>query len=314
MTDASPQLTPHRRSQDILSFFTWPILVTLPLVVFYHSLEIFGTGKGIGVGALFTFGLWFLFEWLCPYRHDWKKKTDRQLYNNIFHMTLSISGRIFLQQWFNVVAFVAISNALIQNDFQNVLTLWPSHWPAPLQIVLCLLIAEGLNYWRHRLLHETSWLWPMHTLHHSVDRLHSLKGGNTHIIEAALAFFVVVPPLILLGCPPEIFVWVGVANMVAPTHANIRMTLPAFVHYLAVTPAVHYLHHSKDIAYGNSNYASVLPIWDIVFGTFRHPDTHHYRTIGIDDDRMPDDLPGQLLAPFNWYRLEQRRDDSEGNG
>ena len=306
MTDLSQPLVTYSGTKDILAWFTLPILITVPLIVFYYCIAHFGTGQGIGMGAFFTISLWFVFEWLFPHRHDWKKSTDKQLFNNIFHMALSIFGRISLQQWFKVVVYVAISDYLVENDMHFVLTVWPDHWPVIAQIALCIFIAEGLNYGRHRLLHESSVLWPMHTLHHSVDRLHSLKGGNTHIIEVATGVFVVAPPLILLGCPGDIFVWYGVVNMVLPAHANIRMKLPSFVHYLIVTPAVHYLHHSKNTKYGNANYASALPIWDILFGTFYHPDKHDHGTLGIEGDRTPRHLPGQLVAPLIWYRLKKR--------
>ncbi len=305
MTHSSPSIIPYTGVKDSLTWFALPILITIPLCVFSYCIAAFGTGRGIGMAAVCTFVLWFLFEWIIPYRRDWSKRTDQQLYNNLFHITLSITGRIGLQQWFKVVVFVVISDVLIAHDVHHIFMVWPDQWPAIVQIMLCVFLAEGLNYGRHRLLHAVRWLWPIHALHHTVDRLHALKGGNTHIIEAASGVFIVAAPLILIGCPGDIFVWYGAVNMVFPTHANIRMTLPSFVHYLVVTPAVHYLHHSKNMTYGNGNYASVLPVWDILFGTYYHPDHHHYDTIGVEDDRMPNHLMGQLLSPFTWYRLKK---------
>src|SRR5262249_13525321 len=48
--------------------------------------------------------------------------------------------------------------------------LWPNAWPLALQIGFAALVAEGVSYWQHRLIHRIPWLWRFHALHHSGAR------------------------------------------------------------------------------------------------------------------------------------------------
>jgi sterol desaturase/sphingolipid hydroxylase (fatty acid hydroxylase superfamily) len=61
-------------------------------------------------------------------------------------------------------------------------------------------------------------------------------------------------------------------------HWNVRT--PAWLGYVIQRPEAHCHHHELNVhAY---NYAD-LPIWDIVFGTFKNPDTFEGR-VGFADD------------------------------
>ena len=42
---------------------------------------------------------------------------------------------------------------------------------------------------------------------------------------------------------------------------------------LFVTPRFHFVHHSANKTFGNSNYGQLLTIWHRLFGTFTEPDT-----------------------------------------
>lgn len=62
-------------------------------------------------------------------------------------------------------------------------------------------------------------------------------------------------PLILLGAPTEIIVFLGMwtvfdGNMV---HANIHQRCPGWFHYVMGTVHLHNLHHAQDRKYQDSN-------------------------------------------------------------
>ena len=42
-------------------------------------------------------------------------------------------------------------------------------------------------------------------------------------------------------------------------------------HRIVITPEFHHWHHANEVDAHNSNYSVFLPLWDIVFGTFRNP-------------------------------------------
>jgi len=112
-------------------------------------------------------------------------------------------------------------------------------------------------------------------------------------------------PLVILGAPAWVIFWytsfIGILGVIG--HSNAQVRLPSAVHRLVLTPQFHTLHHSIDRALSDSNYANILPIWDIVFGTFSHPDWHAPGEVGVRDDPIPEGFVAQLLSPFTWQRL-----------
>ena len=83
-------------------------------------------------------------------------------------------------------------------------------------------------------------------------------------------------------------------------------SFPAMLHRLLVTPPEHRLHHAKAMSLCDGNFAVVTPLWDLVFGTFRHPDAYPLPEVGIADDPMPAGFWGQAFSPFLWKRFAVR--------
>jgi sterol desaturase/sphingolipid hydroxylase (fatty acid hydroxylase superfamily) len=69
---------------------------------------------------------------------------------------------------------------------------------------------------------------------------------------------------------------------------------------MLATPAFHHWHHTNDGAeYINKNYAAILPIMDILFGSFYLPKHRWPQQYGIDGSIEPS-FTGQLLQPLKW--------------
>ena len=174
-----------------------------------------------------------------------------------------------------------------------------------LQIGLVTLVGDGLDYAKHRLVHTVPWLWRVHALHHGVSRFHVFKAGRLHFIEVLMRFALVFSPLAIAGAPPEIILWyaafIPIFGIVG--HSNVDVRTPSVVHRLLMTPQVHRLHHSIERTTSDTNYANIFPIWDVLFGTFSHPDTHSVDQVGVIDDPIPSGFVGQFLSPFTWGRL-----------
>jgi len=99
-------------------------------------------------------------------------------------------------------------------------------------------------------------------------------------------------------------------------HANIAFRIPSFVHRIVVTPEFHRIHHAIDAKQGNSNYSTVFPVWDLLFGSHTDPRSVDVRQTGIDGDPIPRRLVSELLSPVTFYRLTGNRDrlDSGSDG
>lgn len=133
-----------------------------------------------------------------------------------------------------------------------------------------ILVYEFFHYWYHRAAHSWNWLWRAgHQMHHSAESLDAFGANYLHPFDAAM--FTTISSLVLfplLGLSVE----AGVVAALFLTfnamfqHANIHT--PHWLGYLIQRPESHNIHHARGIH--RYNYSD-LPLWDMVFGTYRNP-------------------------------------------
>lgn len=125
-------------------------------------------------------------------------------------------------------------------------------------------------YWWHRLMHTSSLLWRWsHQMHHSAERIDIWGVMLFHPLD--MAGFTALASLVyslVLGLSPEAVALANVYGIFASflQHANIRTS--QWLGYIIQRPEAHGIHHQRGVH--GYNYAD-LPLWDIVFGTFRNP-------------------------------------------
>lgn len=138
--------------------------------------------------------------------------------------------------------------------------------------VVGILVYELGHYWYHRSVHRNDKLWlTFHQMHHSPESLDA--WGANYLAPADVVAFVTLQTLVfgpLLGLPTGAVV-IGsfflTFNAVFQ-HANLRT--PRWLGYVIQRPESHGIHHERGVhAYNYSD----LPLWDMVFGTFRNPET-----------------------------------------
>jgi sterol desaturase/sphingolipid hydroxylase (fatty acid hydroxylase superfamily) len=231
-------------------------------------------------------------EQLAPNRRAWSALTDPQSVNDVGHGILQSQ----LGERLGGVALVAATTAAV--GLRRAGAPWPAAWPMALQVALGVVLADGLDYWKHRWLHTEAG-WRLHALHHGITRLHALRAARSHFGEVTLRFAVVYAPLVAIGAPAAAIVWhaalIGTLGVIG--HSNVRLRLPSVVHRLLMTPHVHRLHHAEERALSDSNYANILPLWDLAFGTFSDPVAHRLRGVGATD-AVPASFVRQVALPF----------------
>ena len=280
--------------QAAITHGLWPLLVVAGVTAVELGLQL-----GYEPAAVLlavnggTLGVVLVAEQLTPHRPEWSALGDRQTVNDLGHGILqsAVGERI------GGLVLLAVASASVTVQAHH--SIWPVEWPMELQLLLGIVVADGLDYWKHRALH-TVWGWRLHALHHGITRLHALRTARSHFGEVALRFLVVYAPLVAVGAPPAVLVWhaslIGVLGVMG--HSNVRLWLPSVAHRLVVTPHVHRLHHSNERAVADTNFANILPMWDLLFGTFSHPDEHVLRGVGVIGDEVPAGFMRQVLAPF----------------
>lgn len=132
-----------------------------------------------------------------------------------------------------------------------------------------LIYELGVYLW-HWSMHRNDRLWKVfHQMHHSAERLDTY--GAFYFSPFDMVGFTLLGTICLsfiAGLPPQaITIFLLVTNFLSIfQHANIKT--PVWVGYIIQRPESHAVHHAKGVH--GYNYSD-LPVFDILFGTFRNP-------------------------------------------
>jgi sterol desaturase/sphingolipid hydroxylase (fatty acid hydroxylase superfamily) len=177
-------------------------------------------------------------------------------------------------------------------------------WPIWLSGLAAFVVADLGFYWGHRLVHKVRFLWRFHQVHHDPEEIYFLISARAHPVDNMIIRLCGLVPIYLLGLgAPESVKGTLTATliMLAMTvwgffiHANLRWRFGP-LEWLLATPRFHHWHHTKS-AIRDRNFASMLPVWDWIFGT-------HYRAASFPaayglDEPLPASVLSQLLYPLH---------------
>jgi sterol desaturase/sphingolipid hydroxylase (fatty acid hydroxylase superfamily) len=132
-------------------------------------------------------------------------------------------------------------------------------------------------YVSHRLMHVIAVMWRMHRVHHSENDLDLTTGFRFHPLETLFTEGLALAALALVGTPPAAAGFAALAIIAQDffTHGNVRIpeSVDRILRWLIITPSMHRVHHSEEIAHQNANFGTMFSLWDRLFGTYRagHP-------------------------------------------
>ena len=176
--------------------------------------------------------------------------------------------------------------------------------PEWLAAVAGVVALDAVSYLWHRANHRVPLLWRFHQVHHADASFHVTTGLRFHPGELILALPVRLAVVLALGVPPAgvlVFELVfGVANLLE--HGNFdwpRRIEPALRRVL-ITPALHRRHHIADWRELNTNFGTVLSLWDRLAGTYRASEPGRRVATGLPDGKAatPPTLAESLLLPL----------------
>lgn len=174
-------------------------------------------------------------------------------------------------------------------------------WNPVLQVAIMFVIQDFCEFLAHYVLHRSDFLWAFHKIHHAQETLGAGSARHFHFVEMFIFKPIIYIPFAMIGYSvADYFLFqITVQNVWGFfTHMNIKLKW-GFINYIVNTPETHSWHHAKNIPrhYG-VNYASILSVWDLMFGTFYLP-KHEEPQIGVPDQKdMPATFTKQLLHPF----------------
>ena len=231
-----------------------------------------------------------LLEGVAPYEPDWNRDHDGDTVADALHLFVSY---LLIQ---GSVAFAFGLRTWVPECW----VLWPQQAPMWAQVLLAGLILDLGLYTMHRASHASGFLWKLHAIHHSPERLYWLNGGRRHPLSALVLAGPGLTVLFLLGATP---IAVGallsiMSAHLAFQHANLDYRLGPFRHLLGVAE-MHRFHHKREFEDAHVNFGEVFLIWDRLFGTFHHaPRSPRKGEVGLREDKITSGYLKQLLWPL----------------
>lgn len=173
------------------------------------------------------------------------------------------------------------------------------------RLLAALIAGEFGFYWGHRWAHEIPFLWRFHSIHHGAEEIDWLVNTHAHPFDIVFVRLCGLVPMYALGLaqplagnrPDIVPLLIMMLAMVWGffIHANLAWRF-GWVEWLVSTPYFHHWHHTKD-EHVNRNYASMLPLFDTLFGTMYLPKKQWPAEYGLRGP-MSSGILGQLMHPF----------------
>lgn len=173
-------------------------------------------------------------------------------------------------------------------------------WPA---LIVDLLILDLWIYLWHRINHLLPVLWRFHQVHHLDETLDTSSGLRFHIGEVILSSIVRAAVIFVAAIPLQTVIIFETMIAVAALFHHSNLALPHVIEgplsKLIVTPSIHWIHHHAIRSDTDSNYSTVLSIWDVIFRTRSKTERTPELPIGVEHTRDRS-IAKLLLTPFMW--------------
>lgn len=157
-------------------------------------------------------------------------------------------------------------------------------------------VITFVYYWWHRWRHESALLWRwLHQLHHSPQRIEVITSFYKHPFEL-LANSVLSSAILylLVGLGPTAAAHTVLLTGVAELFYHWNVRTPYWLGFIVQRPESHCLHHQAGVHHYNY---SDLPLWDMLFGTFRNPRVWRARCgFGAQEQQLGALLRGVAVA------------------
>jgi sterol desaturase/sphingolipid hydroxylase (fatty acid hydroxylase superfamily) len=141
------------------------------------------------------------------------------------------------------------------------------------------LIFTFVHYWTHVARHRVPFLWKWcHRLHHSSERFETYVSLYIHPFELILLQLTFAAVLFFSGFGLKTLGAFGFFYIFINAWMHMNVESPQWLGYVVFRPEQHSRHHSgQECNYG------VIPLWDLVFGTFENP-KRHPEIVGFKSD------------------------------
>jgi sterol desaturase/sphingolipid hydroxylase (fatty acid hydroxylase superfamily) len=185
-------------------------------------------------------------------------------------------------------------------------------WPRWLETVIGIVLLDYTLWWWHWANHRIRFFWRFHLVHHADRDLDASTALRFHFGELLLSIPVRAVQMIIIGVDPRtLWLWQTILfASILVHHANVRLpfAVERVLVRLIVTPRMHGIHHSNRIEETNTNYSSLVSVWDLLHRTLRLEVPQERVVIGVPAYNSESDVTigKMLLLPFRSQRNDWR--------
>ncbi|MCS7012548.1 MAG: sterol desaturase family protein [Chloroherpetonaceae bacterium] len=151
--------------------------------------------------------------------------------------------------------------------------------------VLLVICYDFWMYCWHWLNHRLPFLWHFHRFHHSDAEMDITTGIRFHPAEITLSEFARFPFLALLGFTATDLLLYNLLSLpiILLHHSNLALPdwLDRQLALIIPSPNMHRQHHCVEKVEADTNYGSLLSLWDRLFGSLRYPDCPRALRLGV---------------------------------
>ncbi len=233
----------------------------------------------------------FLLEKVMPFEMQWLKGADWNLdfIYYIINYLIKVSAQF---------SFIWLSTYIAFFDW------FPTSLPFWVQVILALVIIDFFLFFVHWQSHRYLWLWKLHAIHHSSERLYFLNGEKRHALHQILEGGPGILICLFIGVPQPVVVaaLALLAINMMMQHTNLDYKAGILKKFFCVAE-LHRWHHRADYKDAQVNYGAWLTVWDYLFKT-NYDDPKIYRTEGIgeigikEEPNFPKTYITQMIHPF----------------
>ncbi len=176
--------------------------------------------------------------------------------------------------------------------------------PSYAKTLTAFILFDVWMYFWHMANHRIGFLWLFHRAHHSDTDMDTTTALRFHPGELVLSTLIRMPAILLIGMSfAEVVLFETILNVATLFHHS-NLAIPEkwdrMLRTVIVTPNMHRVHHSVEQPETNSNYTSLLSIWDRLFRSFRKREDTLTITLGLTRFREKkwQRFFGFLITPF----------------
>ena len=187
--------------------------------------------------------------------------------------------------------------------------------PPAVALVLGIVLMDYTLWHWHRINHRVGFFWRFHLVHHIDRDMDASTALRFHFAEMALSVGWRLLQILAIG-PSPLAIWIYQLLLFVSIlfhHSNTRLplALERVLVRIVVTPRMHGIHHSDWRNETDSNWSSLLSVWDSLHGTAVLSVPQSEIEIGVPAYQRGEDvtLPKIFLNPFRRQREDWRAAD-----